>query len=161
MKQKYMFLWNSLAFSKIQKMLPIWSQVPLCFLNLAWTSGSFQFTQCWSLAWRILSIILLACEMSIVVWYFEHSLALPFFGVEMKTDLFQSWGHCWVFQICLHNECNTLTASSFRIWNSSTGTPSPPLALFLIMLPKCQNYLCSFPRQTIQYHSNPSLCPNQ
>ena len=21
--------------------------------------------------------------------------------------------------------------------------------------------LCSFPRQTIQYHSNPSLCPNQ
>ena len=24
---------------------------------------------------------------------------------------------------------------------------------------KHQNYLCSFPRQTIQYHSNPSLCP--
>ena len=26
---------------------------------------------------------------------------------------------------------------------------------------KRQNALCSFPRQTIQYHSNPSLCPNQ
>ena len=26
---------------------------------------------------------------------------------------------------------------------------------------KKQNDLCSFPRQTIQYHSNPSLCPNQ
>ena len=26
---------------------------------------------------------------------------------------------------------------------------------------KRQNYLCSFPRKTIQYHSNPSLCPNQ
>ena len=26
---------------------------------------------------------------------------------------------------------------------------------------KGQNDLCSFPRQTIQYHSNPSLCPNQ
>ena len=25
---------------------------------------------------------------------------------------------------------------------------------------KRQNDLCSFPRQTIQYHSNPSLCPN-
>ena len=25
---------------------------------------------------------------------------------------------------------------------------------------KQQNDLCSFPRQTIQYHSNPSLCPN-
>ena len=28
-------------------------------------------------------------------------------------------------------------------------------------LKKQQNDLCSFPRQTIQYHSNPSLCPNQ
>ena len=26
---------------------------------------------------------------------------------------------------------------------------------------KWQNDLCSFPRQTIQYHSNPSLCPDQ
>ena len=26
---------------------------------------------------------------------------------------------------------------------------------------KWQNDLCSFPRQTIQYQSNPSLCPNQ
>ena len=26
---------------------------------------------------------------------------------------------------------------------------------------KGQNDLCSFSRQTIQYHSNPSLCPNQ
>ena len=26
---------------------------------------------------------------------------------------------------------------------------------------KQQNDLCLFPRQTIQYHGNPSLCPNQ
>ena len=26
---------------------------------------------------------------------------------------------------------------------------------------KRQNDLCSFPRQTIQYHGNSSLCPNQ
>ena len=26
---------------------------------------------------------------------------------------------------------------------------------------KWQNHLCSFPRQTIQYHGNSSLCPNQ
>ena len=26
---------------------------------------------------------------------------------------------------------------------------------------KRQNDLCSFPRQTIQYHSNPTLCPDQ
>ena len=35
----------------------------------------------------------------------------------MKTDFFQSCGHCWVFQICWHIECSTFTASSFRIWN--------------------------------------------
>ena len=54
----------------------------------------------------------------------------------MKTDLFQSFGHFWVFQIFWHIECRTFTASSFRIWNSSSGIPSPPLALFMVMLPK-------------------------
>ena len=58
-----MFFWNSLAFSMVQQMLAIWSLVPLPFLKPAWTSGSLQFTYCWSLAWRILSINLLACEM--------------------------------------------------------------------------------------------------
>ena len=42
----------------------------------------------------------------VVVW--------AFFGIGMKTDLFQSSGHCWVFQICWHIECSTFTASSFR-----------------------------------------------
>ena len=83
-----------------QQMLAIWSLVPLPFLKPAWTSGSSQFTYCWSLAWRILSITLLACEMSAIARYFKHSLALPFFGIGIKTDLFQSCGHCWVFQIC-------------------------------------------------------------
>ena len=35
-----------------------------------------------------------------------------------------------------HIECSTLTASSFRTWNSSIGIPSPPLALCVVMLPK-------------------------
>ena len=98
-------------------------------LQLYYISGSSQFTYCWSLAWRILSITLPACEMS-------TSLALPLFGVGMKADLFQSCGHCWIFQICWHIEYNTLTASSFRIWNSSAGIPSPPLTLFVVMFPK-------------------------
>ena len=54
----------------------------------------------------------------------------------MKTDLFQSCGHCWVFQICWHVECSTFIASSFRIWCNSTGIPSPPLALFVVILHK-------------------------
>ena len=65
--------------------------------------------------WRIFKITLLACEMSATVWQFEHSLVLPFFGIGMKTDLFQSCGHCRVSQICWHIECITITTSSFRI----------------------------------------------
>ena len=84
-----------------------------------WNSFAFSMIQ-WILA--IWSLI-------------EHSLAPILFGIEMKTDLFQSCGHCWVFQICWHIEYNTFTASSFRIWNSSPGIPSPPLALFIVMLP--------------------------
>ena len=79
------------------------------FSKSSLTSGSSWFMYCWSLSWRILSITLLACEMT-TVQYFEHSLALPFFGIGMKTDLFQSCGHCWVFQICCHIECSTFTA---------------------------------------------------
>ena len=44
------------------------------------------------------------------------------------------------------------------------------VAILVNKSPKCstwmqsqkqENELCSFPRQTIQYHGNPSLCPNQ
>ena len=141
-----MFLWNSLAFSMIQQMFAIWFVVPLPFQNPAGTSGSFQFMYCWSLAWRIFSITLLACEMTATVQYFEHSLPLPFFGIRMKTDIFQSCGHCRVFQICWHIECSTLTTLSFRILNSSVGIPSPALALFVVMLPEA--YLTSYSRMS-------------
>ena len=62
----------------------------------------------------------------------------------MKIDLSQSCGHCLVFQICWHTEYSTFTASSFRNWNSSIGFPSPPIALFVVMLPKA--HLTSHPR---------------
>ena len=64
----------------------------------------------------------------------------------MKTDLFQSCGHCWVFQICWHIEFSTFTASSFTIWNSSIGILSPPLALFVVTLSKA--YLTSHSRMS-------------
>ena len=64
-----------------------------------------------------------------------------FFGIAFLWDSNESWpfqshGHCWVFQICWHIECSTFTALSFRIWNSSTGIPLPPLALFVVLLSK-------------------------
>ena len=54
----------------------------------------------------------------------------------MKTDLFQTCGHWSVFQIYWHIECSILTASSFRTFNSSGGSLSPPLALFVVMFLK-------------------------
>ena len=81
---------------------------------------------------------------------FEHNLASmwnrhncivfgTFFGISFLWDwnenCFKYCGHCWVFQICWHTECSTLTASSFRIWNSSTGIRSPPPVLFVVILP--------------------------
>ena len=130
-----MFFWKSLAFLMIQRiiLMAIWSLVPLPFLNPAWTSGSSWFTYCWSLAWRILTITLLAyaaaakslqscptlcysIDGSAIVRQFDHSLALPFFGIGMKTDVFLSCAHCWVFQICWPIQCRTFTASGFRIW---------------------------------------------
>ena len=69
------------------------------------------------------------CDSLRILW---HCLSL---GWEWK-QLLQSCGHCWDFQICWHIECSTFTGSSFRIWNSSTEIPTPPLALFVVMFPK-------------------------
>ena len=124
-------------FYMIQRMLGIWSLVPLPFLKPAWTSGSWWFMYCWRLSWRlswrILSIALQTliwvklCDSLNILW---HWLSL---GLEWK-HLFLSYGHCWVFQICWHTECSILMTSSLRIWNSSVGIPSPPLASFIVML---------------------------
>ena len=64
------------------------------------------------------------------------TLVLRFLGTGMRIDLFQSCGHCWVFQICWHMECSTLIISSFRVFNSSIGITSHQLALLTAVLPK-------------------------
>ena len=115
-------------------MLAIWSLVPLSFLNLAWTLGCSQFMYYWSLAWRILSITLPVCECNCVVFR-------AFFDIAFLWDWNENWPFpvLWPllsFPICWHVECSTFTASSFRIWKSSTGILSPPLALFIVMLSK-------------------------
>ena len=76
----------------------------------------------------------------VVVW--------AFFGIAFLWD----WNENWPFPVLWpllsfpnfwHVECSTFTASSSRIWNSSTGIPSPPLALFIVMLPKAHLTLLS------------------
>ena len=133
-----MFFWNSLAFSVIQWILSIWSVVPLHVLNPVCTSGSSLFICCWSLAWRILSITLLACDKCncVVVW--------TFFGVAFLWD----WNENWPFSSPVATAefskfagklgAALLTASSFRIWNTSAGISSPPFALLVGILPKAR-----------------------
>ena len=113
-----MFFWNSLAFSMIQRMLAIWSLVPLPFLKPPWTSGSSRFTYYWSLAWRILSITLLACEMSTTVQQFEHSLALPFFGI---TTWSLGHGPKWYFH---RLPCGRCWRSKIFVGGSQPGSIS-------------------------------------
>ena len=90
-------------------------------------SGSSAFSKSSLNIWKFTVHILLKPDLENFKHYFASiwdecncSIVWTFFGIGMKTDLFQSCGHCWVFQICWHIECSTLTASSFRIWNSST-----------------------------------------
>ena len=64
------------------------------------------------------------CSSLSILW---HCLSL---GLEWKLT-FSSPVATAVLQMCWHIEYSTCTASSFRIWNSSTAIPSPPLSLFV------------------------------
>ena len=64
--------------------------------------------------------------MSAIVWYFEHSLALPFFEIEMKTDLFSPVAPAEFskFAGILSAALSQHHLSRFEInnWNSITST---------------------------------------
>ena len=54
--------------------------VSSAFLKPAWTSGSLQFTYCWSLAWRILS---------------NYAVVWAFFDIAF----FRDWNEDWPFPV--------------------------------------------------------------
>ena len=134
---KQICFWNFLAFSLIQQMLTIWSLVPLPFLNPACTSGSSWFTSYWSLVCECYLECYRArmwnehgcCGSLNILWHCP-SLELGWklnFSSPVATAEFTKFAD---IEYC------TLTKSSFRIWNSSAGIPSPALALFVVMFPK-------------------------
>ena len=94
---------GSSAFSKSR--LNIWKFKVHILLKTGLENFEHYFTSVWD-----------ECNCA-VVWTF---FGIAFLWDWMKTDLCQSCGHCWVFQICWHIEYSTFTASSFRIWNSWT-----------------------------------------
>ena len=78
----------------------------------------------------------------------KRSILSKSWGYIDKVDeiylFWGDWNENWHFPVLcpllnfpnLLAYCSTFTASSFRIWNSSTGIPSPPLGLFIVMLSK-------------------------
>ena len=101
--------WNSLTYSMIHQMLAIWSLVSLPFLNPACTSQKFSVHLLLMPSLKDFEHNLTSMWMSTIVRQFDHSLALPFFEIEMKTDLLQSCGHWWIFQTCWRIYYSTLT----------------------------------------------------
>ena len=111
-------------------------------------SGSSTFSKSSFYIWKfsVYSLLKLSLE------DFEHYFAgmwnecncvvvWTFFGIALLWDRKENWPFpvLWSllnFSNLLGYWCNPLTASSFRIWNRSAGIPSPPWALFVVMLPK-------------------------
>ena len=111
-------------------------------------SGSSAFLKSNLNIWKLSVHLLLKPGLENFEYYFarmwdecNYVVVWTFFDIAFLWDWnenwsFQSCGHCWVFQMCWLIECCSFTASSFRTWNNSAGIPSPPLVLFIVILPK-------------------------
>ena len=110
-------------------------------------SGSSAFSESSLNIWKFTVHVLLKPGLENFEHYFTSIwdeckcvLVWAFFGIAFLWD----WNENWPFTVLwpllgfpnllAYWVPHTFTASSFRIWNSSTGIPSPPLALFVVML---------------------------
>ena len=140
--------WTSLVAQTVKRLPTMWETR---FQSLGWEhllerkwQPTLVFLPGKPHGWRsLIGYIPWCCkELDTAEWLHFHLLSLwAFFSTALLWDWNENWhflscSHCWVFQISWHIECSILWASSFRIWNSLTGIPSPALALFLVMLPE-------------------------
>ena len=130
-----MFFWNSRFFHD-----------PVDVGNLV--SGSSAFSKSSLDIWKFTVHVLLKPSLENFEHYFanmwdEYNCAViwTFFGIAFLWD----WNENWPFPVLwpLLSFPNLLAywvqhfnSIIFKIWNNSTGIPSPPLALFVVMLPK-------------------------
>ena len=127
-------------------MLAIWFLISLTFLSPACTSGGSQFMYCWSLAWKNVEYYLTS------IWN-KHSCKVvwAFFGIAFLWDRdenlpltvlrpLKSFPHLPAYWVQYFYNV------AFRIWNRSAGIPSPPLVLFVVMLP--QDHLTTHSRMS-------------
>ena len=129
-----MFFWNSLALF----------YVPVAVGNLISCSSVFSKSglNIWEFSVHILLKPLLenfqhlfasmwkGCNCAVVSIFF----GIAFLGIGMSPKVL--WPLPSFPNLLAYWVQHFHRASSFRIWNSSTGIPSPPLALFVMMLPK-------------------------
>ena len=111
-------------------------------------SGSSAFSKSSLNIWKFMVHVLLKPGLENFEHYFSSMwnecncvVVWAFFGIAFLWD----WNENWPFPVLwpLLSFPNLLAycvqpfhSIIFRIWNSSTGIPSPPLALFVVMLPK-------------------------
>ena len=94
-------------------------------------SGSSAFSKSSLNIWKLMVHVLLKPGLENFEHYFASmwdvcncAVVWTFFDVSFLWDWSENWPFpvmwpCWVFRIFWHIEYKTLTASSFRIWNSS------------------------------------------
>ena len=127
-----MFFWNSLALSMIQWQFDLWL-LPKSSLNtvhVLMKPGLENFDHYFTSVWDECNCAVFWAFFGITFLWHYLSLGLEWkltFSSPLATAEFPNLPAYWV---------QHFTASSFRIWNSSTGVLSPPLALFIVMLPK-------------------------
>ena len=108
-------------------------------------SGSSAFSKSSLNIWKFIVHVLLKPGLENFEHYFISMwdecncvVVWAFFGIAFLRD----WNESWPFPVLwpllgfpnlLAYWVSTFTASSFRMWNSSTGIPSHPLALFVVM----------------------------
>ena len=168
-----MFFWNFLLFllpTDVGNLISAFSAFSKSSLNI----------------WKFTVHILLKPDLENFEHYFASmwnecncAVVWIFFGIAFLWDLNENWPSpvLWPLpsfpNLLAYWVQFTFTASAFRIWNNSTGIPSPPLALFIMVLPKA--HLTSHSRMfgsrwvitpwwlsgSLSSHSYPSLCPNQ
>ena len=133
-----MYFWKSVAFSMIQWMLAISSFVPLPFLNPFWIICKFSV------------LIFLKPHLENFERYFanmwdecNYAIVLTIFSIAFLWD----WNLNWLFPVLwpLLSFPNLLMywvqhfhSIIFEDLKCSAGIPSPPLALFIVMLLKVQ-----------------------
>ena len=117
-------------------------------------SGSSAFSKSSLYIWKFPVHILLKSSLEAFEHYFASvwdecncEVVWTFFGIAFLWG----WDENWPFPVLcsllsfphlLQIECSAFPASSprlFWIWNGSAGVPSPPLALFVVILPKAHH----------------------